>query len=429
MQTIENFFTSVTIGKQFVDYITLRGRERFSKWLPNDCANEWACILSKFVLNPPLTYWNEDIVDKALHLLEIDTQKTLDAIDCRYQEIDNGIDNLFRASTKKQFENSLDLNKASDILLLAHEIHPDYLFIVEHIFGNLIILYRSVARKKGINGKFDLVGTVNILKDLGFDILLGGYDEKVRNAIAHGQVYFRGINIQYGELQYKYELAPFEFFERYDLLWQTCVSIAISLFIFLARNKATNKIKLPISINRLLASSFVERNDFEIRDYMISELEKNGFQLHVLIATTNFSRGTIIKDCVHFAIGMYRLNEFAVKRILFDIEYSKKTLSGLLIIDFQKLKLLLDSSAPFERINEVIESNLLWYDEKIKPLRRRMILQNIKLSASYAYWKVYFQNEKYLQILPIDIYRIKQVKKISAGGIPIIEIRAALLEP
>lgn len=428
MNSIEDFYTSLTIGQHFVDYLQIRGFERFKKWLPEDYENIWARVLSKFVLNPPLSYWNDEIVDKALIFLETNPQRTYDAITHKKNEIDNGIDNLLRTSRRHFFEESLDLVRATDILLLANEIHPEYLLIVEHIFGNLIDLYWAVIKRKSIYGGFDLPAAVETLIKFGGELLVGGYDDKVRNAIAHGQVFFKGVDIQYGDQRYKYELPPFEFFDRYDLLWRTCVSITIALILFLARNQK-NEYRLPLSIARLIASASTERIDFQISDYMISELPGNGPQLHVLIETTNLSRNAIIKDCVHFAIKLYRLNETSFSRLLFDVTYPKKTISGLFILDYQKLIELVESNASLERTNEIIISNLLWYDEKMKDLIRRNIFRNLKSSAAYGYRNAYIQNEQYLPILPIDSYRIKQVKKVSAGGIPIIEIRAVLFDP
>jgi hypothetical protein len=48
---------------------------------------------------------------------------------------------------------------------------------------------------------------------------LAGYDEKVRNGIAHGQVTFGLSDIQYGDNHFLYKLQDNEFLYLFDTLW------------------------------------------------------------------------------------------------------------------------------------------------------------------------------------------------------------------
>jgi len=429
MKTIEEFFTANPLGHSSIEYKTVKGFERFHKWLPEDYRPVWPCSLAVFALASPLTYWNEEVVEKALSILEADPQRTIDSIVEREQDINNGIDNLFRVYENKFYEESLDLGKTADILRLVNEIHPEYLVIAQHIFGNLLTLYWSVLKKKGVDGRFNLPRAVDTLHNRQADLLIGGYDDKVRNAIAHGQVYFRGLGIQYGEQNYKYELSTFEFFDRYDMLWRVSISLAIALLLFLARHKRSATVKYPLSIDRIIASSYVDRNEFEIKDYMVSELTNRGKQLNILVKTTNVSRNAIIMDCLHYAVRLFQLEETSFSRLLFDINYENKSITGQLSIDYEKLKNLLKTNATYQRVGEVLESTLLWYDEPIRILIIKTLLRNLRTHFGHGYWMFLKQQAGKYKLLPPDTYRIKQIKNSSAGGIARLNVTAVFMNP
>lgn len=364
-----------------------------------------------------------------MSILEANPQRSIEAITVRENEISNGIDSLFRVKENNYFEESLDLSKTSDLLRLANEIHPTYLLIAQHIFGNLIALFWSVLKKKGVHGKFDLPGAIDILLNNQADLLVGGYDDKVRNSIAHGQVYFRGLGIQYGEPNNKYELSTYEFFDRFDNLWRVSVSLSLALFLFLARYRGIKELKIPLSINWKLAASYLNRNDFEIKDNVVSELSAKGKQLHVLVETENVSRNAIIIDCLHYAVRLFHLGEISFSRLLFDVNYDNKTISGLLVIDNNKLIHLLRTKAPYERVGEVIEGNLLWYDEPIRLLMVKTFFRNIRSAFKFGYWQFMRQQAGNLKLLPPNTFLIKKSNNSSAGGIARLDIYAVLINP
>jgi hypothetical protein len=65
------------------------------------------------------------------------------------------------------------------------------------------------------------------------DLFIAGYDDRVRNAIPHGETVFRGEGvIQYGRDIANYSLAPFEFLSRYDQLCRTSNGLVIALLLF-----------------------------------------------------------------------------------------------------------------------------------------------------------------------------------------------------
>ena len=428
METIREFFTKNPLGRTSIERKHLRGIERFQKWLPEECDRIWPCTLAYFVLHPPLTYWDDDVVDLALGILEKNIERTANALEYRDIDVNNGFDNLLRVA-QHYVEESLDLSRTTELLIFANEVNPQYLQIAQHTFGNLLVLFWSVIKKGGVDGKFDFTGAVAAFKRRNAELLTGGYDDTIRNSIAHGQVYFRGLGIQYGELKYPYELTSFEFFEKFDLLWRNSVSMIVAIILFYARNAKRANIKHPLYIARLLAASSVERNGLKIKDVMVSESGKTGSQLHVLLETSNFSRSAIIMDCMHYAI---RLNEYGCNtfsRILFDVNYFGKSITGLLILKLSRLSELLALGAPVNHVGEILEHNLLWYDESTRLLVLRAFWGNMRETIKHEYWKFAKQVEGNIKLLPPDTYLVKEIKNSSAGGIARLDVVAVFTNP
>lgn len=429
MKTVYEFFTSNKLGKAYLNYKIVKGRQRFERWLPRECDSTWLSLLSIFTNIPPLSYWDEDLVDQALKLLETNAQRTNEALSLRENEVNNGFDVLIRFSERNYYEDLIELDKPNDLLRLANEIHPDYLLISQHIFSNFLILYWSIKKKGGVDGKFDLPGAIALFTNTGFEEFINGYDDKIRNSIAHGQVFFRGLGIQYGDPKYKYELATFEFLDKFDILWRTSISLAIGIILFFAKQIDDGNKNFPLGIGRLLAASSVERNDFLVKDYLLSDLGGIGKQLHIVIQTSTLSRNTNMLDCINYAIRLTQYTRIDFSRILFDVNYVNKPVSGLLILDWKILNELLRLNVEYDQITRIIITNLLWYNEPIKLSVWKMLFKNVKDDIKYSQLELYETRKIYPPLLLDDCYRIKKITNSSVSGIGRLEIKVVLVNP
>ena len=124
-------------------------------------------------------------------------------------------------------------------------------------------MYWSVLKKGDVRGKYDLRGAVNLINQKGHHFLIEGYNDDIRNAVAHGEVVFRGLeSIQYGPDVANVNFASFQFLSVFDCLWRTSNNLAFALLLFIARNKDdlanTNEFILPPSIMAFLAAAGIE---------------------------------------------------------------------------------------------------------------------------------------------------------------------------
>lgn len=298
------------------------GLEFFSEFLIDTVQPIWLRVLSNFTRNAPLRYWDRVAIQKGLEVLEADKQRTLEALAEWKNRIGIGFEYLFRRATIERYEENLTTTKSSDLLLLANEFHPEYLRRCESVYTNIITLYWAILKKKSVQGKFEITGALSLLKAKGYKVLTSGYEENVRNGIAHGQVVFEWDEIKYGENRSLYKLEINEFLKLFDEIFRTSNSLAISILIFLANNQillSKTKNILPTSIIILIASAHVERQDFKVLGIVESQLSKDISQLHISMKTGFINRTAVMLDCARAALRLFDAGATSYSRYLFEI--------------------------------------------------------------------------------------------------------------
>ena len=409
------------------------GLHGFSEYLPLDADENWARALSVFVRSRPWRYWDENTLSEALTVLEHSVERTAEAITEWGRQISTGFDSLFKMSAAADYEEALDVNKPRDLLRLATEFHPDYLRSAEHSFSNLLTIYWAVLKKGSVTGKFDLRGAVALV-NRKHALLTDGYDDQVRNAIAHGETVFRGEGvIQYGPNIANYSLAPFEFLSRYDQLWRTSNGLLIAVLLFLARNEknllSRSNFRLPVSIAVFLAAAGIERPGLAVIAHIESDTPRGGKRLHLFLQSNFRWRVQVLSDCAR--LSMYLLNHGAshYSRYVFDVNHGH-SVSSLVMIKPDRLDELIRTEAPLPQLSEAFDENLLlWYDES----RFRHILKawRAMLTSHYQIFREDFQRQMttagFLQ--GSNDYHIRKIENASVGGVRRVRVTAVLRQP
>jgi hypothetical protein len=431
MILLKDFLEKEILGTAFNKIRNKAGTKKFARFLSKDTNKDWGTILSRFALNSPWTYWDENTVNEALEILEIENERTIEAINFRSNEIGIAIDNLFRLSPALAYEESLDAGKPRELLQLATEFHPEYLRHNEHIFGNLLSLYWSVLKKKSVQGSFDIRAAVNLVESKGHQSILLGYDDRIRNAIAHGQVTFKGLgSIQYGNDNANYSIQSSEFLRIFDSLWRTCNSLTIAVLLFLARNEQeikTKGISLPPSLIAFIASSIIERKTLSITGAIESENYLAGKQLHIFVRTSYLRREWVLYDCMRISALLLKHGANGYDRFLFDIDQAKNVSSQVIIKSTVLANLLENPTTPLEKMSEALnDSPLLWFNES-QLLHRLKSWKEIFSSLGELHWKdVENQWENLGLRVSNQSYRIIKVKNQSTDKIRRIQVYAVL---
>jgi len=433
--SLKSFLDNDILGNAAAQMKERDGLNRFSKYLPNDVSPLWQRLLSRFVRYTPWRYWDPYLVEICLSVLELDIHRTSDAIEERSTKLGLGIENLLRRSCLADYEERLALENPRDLIKIAIEYHPEYLRYAEHIFSNLLEIYWSILKKKSVKGDYDLRGAAARLQSTGYGNLLSGYVDDIRNAVAHGDVFFDGFGIRYG-LKHENssnEFTASEFLSEFDQLHCTSNALAIGIFLFFARNfkhlAATKALNIPTSIIALLAAAGIERPGLEIIGTVESENCRVGRQLHIAIKSYFKARTIIMADALRLSAYLIQNGASNYNRFLIQIDNGEAA-NSLLIILPEKLKILLDEDATIDRINEAFDkTQLLWFDER--NISRR--IKTLKLLFStYAKLTVDDIHRRWAQLgirSWASRYRIRHIKNIGTSGMPRMEIRAVLLHP
>jgi hypothetical protein len=416
MKTLREFIESNPLGKAAAESKRQDGLTFFGEYLPSSVHPLWFRVLSRFTNDIPLRYWDDETIVKALFLLETDSLRTIAALEAWKNRVGIGFDYLFRRASIENYEEEFSTQKASELLLLSNEFHPEYLRRCEHIFTNLIILYWAIVRKGAVNATgFNITGAISALKSKGYGQLLLGYDEKIRNGIAHGQVTFGLSEIQYGDNRFAYKLLDDEFLYVFDTLWRTSNSLAIAILLFIAKNPslfATNTNVLPTSIISLIATAESEREGLSVKGVIESEI-KSGRQLYIFTDTVFNKRESVLLECSQIAIRLLDAGAVGYSRYVFGIHQGTEVDSMMVILPE---KLIALQNEPYTRFPEILESDLIWTNEsnlqnKVKAFKITF-LSNAKLAWSKF---IASQQERGL-FLAKNRYYVKKVKNSSAGG-------------
>lgn len=429
--SLKQFIEKEVLGTASVKTRTVAALETFGKFLLQDTNTDWATIISKFATDRPWTFWDEQTIDHALQILESDIDRTVDALNLRSKEVGIAIDNLFRISPATLDENSLDASKSSDLLRLSVEFHPEYLRRNEHIFVNLICFYWSVLKKGGVEGKFDIHKAIALINSRNLHSLHRGYDDRVRNGIAHGQIVFSGLgSIQYGHERANYSLASSEFLKIFDDLWRTCNGLTLGILLFVARNETRIQAKgihLPPSLIAYIASGLLERESLSVIGAIESKTGLAGKQLHLFVKTSMLAREWVLFDCIRISASLIKHGATDYNRFIFDIDQGKKLTSQVITLPAVLRCLLDDPETPLSSFNEAIDQPpLLWFNESRFSLKLKT-WQEICKSLLRSAWNDLQNQWEHLGIRISDqSFQIIKVKNLSSENDRRIHVYAVL---
>jgi hypothetical protein len=406
--------------------------KRFAKYLPDRMESDWLCILAKFAIEVPWKYYDELAVSKGFDLLIGNEEKAINAINRYSYEIDVCFNNLFRNSSVFKHEGSIDTGKPDDLFKLSLEINPEYLRIAEHIFGNVSKIFVSVCSSNKKNKKLQPKGICAILKNKGHECLYKGYIDKIRNGIAHGQITYKSLSIEYGSGDYALQISPSEFLRSFDDLWRTSNGLSIALLLFIFNQKSRNNlsgINMPSSLAVHIAGEAVSYEGMRVVGVIGSEALE-GEQLNIALTTPFKNRMMVILDCLITTYYLSKIGFQNYKTIAFRID-QEKTVSSLLRIDADKFSTLLQENCDADKVSEsvLIKTSLLWLNENLWFTKIRLLKILIKTNMKLALENM-FEQWREIGFLPHKgSYFIKSVENKSNHQVGRLEVHAVLKYP
>lgn len=340
-------------------------KNEFKNFLTEESESIWLHSLYQFATNSPYKYWDKETLSACLNILEKDKERTLSSISSWDSQTSIAFSNLFQKTSVDLIDSSLDQKRAKDLLRISTEVHPEYLRNVEHVFGNLLCVYWGILRKGGVKAKFSLKSVIPFLEKSDKNFLLSGFDDKIRNGIAHGEIHYKGDGIVYGEIgtEFEYKIDSFQLLDKYDELKRTINSLALAILLFGCRNqKIINEFSWPSGIIECFIRESFSRENFSVNGIVESSYALIGPQLQIGVKTELKKREIILIDCLRIAFEILKINNKTYNRILFDID-TGDSVTSMMAFDVEKLKSHFKNNSEISQVSDAIELNLLWSDE------------------------------------------------------------------
>lgn len=339
-------------------------RKIFGEYIEQETPSIWVNSLYPFVATSPCQYWDPETVDTCLKVLENSRDRTLSSVSAWESQISIAFSNLFQGTALDSIDGCLEQRKPKDILKISTVVQPEYLRLVEHTYGNLLCMYWGILRKGGVKANFSLKSVSPFFEKIN-PTLLHGFNDRIRNGIAHGEIHYRGDSIIYGEIgtDGEYKIDSPQLLDNYDELRRTSNALAIGILLFGCRN--ANGLKnhnWPSGIVECLIKNFFLRDNFRIDGLLESSSPLVGTQVNIGFSTKLKKREIVLIDALRATYHIHEVNKKHYDRIVFDIDVGD-AVSSLLAFDFKKLREYFSANAPIDEISDAIESNLLWSDE------------------------------------------------------------------
>lgn len=179
-----------------------------------------------------------------------------------------------------------------------------------------------------------------------------------------------------------------------------------------------------------LAGGGIERTGLNVVGVVESEIHGLGKQLHLAVQTFSLYRPLVLLESAQLTMHLLENGGGGYARYLFDIDQGK-SFSSLVIVKPNRLAALLRENAPVERLGEIFDDTpMLWYDES-------------KFRNNLKAWKFLFKS--HLKVAKEGMfaewrkagvvsrgrgrYLIREIKNVSAGRMPKINVTAVLRYP
>jgi hypothetical protein len=333
--------------------------------------NDILPALARFCDEPPFTYWNRPLVDAVQLYIVGRHARLLKAFEKAGTALDTCLVHLLDRSWSNQ-EQSHDISKATDIQRLISVSMPAHLRVVEHIYGNLLRFLWVLENDKSFTVPKNALGRLE--KFLGSE-LGSGFDDDVRNGLAHGEVYFENGELKFGKSPHHTSLSPSEFEHQIDALWATSISIIVGLLIALAKYAYDDQ-----KILRALPARCMSFILSGIRDYeylsLHGSVETKTPRGNELVLFATFPRSGLrfaSFECLKVGLAVYLLSGSRYDAIQFSIEAGVGSLQ-LAILDLTKIGRSYDQGLPASSLVDVFHFALFWnsFGEKIERWQMRL---------------------------------------------------------
>ncbi len=353
--------------------------------------------IKDYITQRPQKLYNEKVYYKYLAFLNAFINKKNSFVEA-YKEIEYDINiaikTLYEINTHDYHEEIIPTDSIQVIDFIEKNIHYNYLSLTEsvfHKFIKLIAIWERQSRNKPISG-LDIYNCVEELLKTKFSFITSGYNNTMRNGIAHGWIVYKENSIKYkGKRGGAVELTASTVIRMFDDMLDVCNGLCLAFKVFFILNKESlthYNLSIPkqLLIQELKAQTNAPR--WQVIDCLESEIMDNKKQLNV------FTKNSLIAldEVNYYAFRTAVFAEYfapGYDRYFFSLD-SKFSLNGFGGYDGEILRnQRLKGNDDLTGYAGVLEGGLLFFKPKIElPKWLRRI--NTIASVFKSMYKIYF---------------------------------------
>jgi hypothetical protein len=246
--------------------------------------------IKDYITLRPQKLFNENVYHRYLNFLNTYITKESEFI-VAYKEIEHDINialkTLYEVNNHDYHEKLVPTDSIQVLSFIEKNIHYNYLNLTEsvfHKFIKLIAIQERQKRSKPISG-LDIYNCVEELAKSDFNFITSGYNNTMRNGIAHGWIVYKEREIKYkGKRGSPVEFETSKVIRMFDEMLDVCNGLCLALEVFYILNKEKfSHLDLSIPKQLLIQELRAQTNAprWQVIDCLESEIIGDKKQLNV----------------------------------------------------------------------------------------------------------------------------------------------------
>ncbi len=365
---------------------------------------------SIYAAQPPWTYWNVDLVLRVKSVLEARRDSSLRALTESPHLLETAFRVILDDSWKSVSEKTIVLSKPEDLRTFATVILPEYLRLAEHAYVNLLrFLWKVMGRKR-----FNTAAALQQLPREFSDSVLFGYDDRLRNGIAHGEIRYGVFEITYGDRDGEITADATDILCLLDNLWSTCNSLGLGILLFLSESLSSDSERftlLPPSIMTFLMRGQRDRRCLVVETSLVHSSGTDQ-ELNVYVKCCKMTDSLLKHEALKIAHDAFLVSGWRYHSVLIAFDTGIRVPSLIRIVA-EPFKSLLDSGVELTNLEEAMPLAHVW-----KPLH-----------PLFSKWELYsniFYARNYSDKFMKHRLRIRSVENVSIGLTARVRITAVV---
>lgn len=256
----------------------------------NGDGKKYILSIKDYISLRPQKLFNEKVYYQYLDFLTIYIAKESKFV-AAYKEIEHDINiaikTLYEINSHDYHEKLIPTDSIQMLSFIEKNIHYNYLSLTEsvfHKFVKLIAIEERQKRNKSISG-LDVYNCVEELANSDFGFITSGYDNTMRNGIAHGWIVYKEREIRYkGKRGSPAIFETTKVIRMFDDMLDICNGLCLALKVFFITNKEKfSHLNLSIPKQLLIQELRAQTNAprWQVIDCLESEIMDNRKQLNV----------------------------------------------------------------------------------------------------------------------------------------------------